>query len=225
MCLCQYVCASDSSHPEATILWGGLVGNYTLLWNHSFWVGWSAHFHGNKPPPPPLLVTHLLHHYMLPKSYIDPVLEKPFHFSFLSETWSNGLLTLHMVSSSIHVQAQYLSALCDLRQWVQLWQAWCPTELHCQNAFSCPALHVPRGVNPLQPWLNSNHDSLGIKIDLTICCLHSFMFCNAYESKWLHVLGKEWMHCFNFALRSDVLECLKAKQIKKEMKKFVLTAL
>lgn len=135
-------------HIQKPWVSGEFVGNYTLLWNPSFWAGSAAHFHTSTQPSPPLLVTHLLWDYMLPKSHIDPVLETPFHFSFLSETWSNGLLTLHMVSSLIHVQAQYLSAFYDLRQWVQLWQAWCPTELHCQNAFSCPALHVPHGVNP-----------------------------------------------------------------------------
>lgn len=56
-------------------------------------------------PPPPLHLTQLLHCYMPAKCYSGPVFEKPFHFSLLSGSCCNGLLSFHMVSSVIHIQS------------------------------------------------------------------------------------------------------------------------
>lgn len=81
---------------------GGLPGNYTLLSYHSIFP------EPVEPPtssPPPLHLTQLLHGYMPAKCYSGPVFEKPFHFSLLSGSCSNGLLSFHMVSSVIHIQS------------------------------------------------------------------------------------------------------------------------
>ncbi len=62
---------------------------------------WAAH----SPTSLPLMqLTQLLHHCMAPKCYSSPVFEKPFHFSLLSGTCSNGLLLLHKVPSVTHIQ-------------------------------------------------------------------------------------------------------------------------
>lgn len=54
---------------------------------------------------PPQQLAQLLYHYMAQKCYSSPVFEKPFHFSLLSGTCSNGLLSLHKVPSVAHIQS------------------------------------------------------------------------------------------------------------------------
>lgn len=92
----------DNSHPEAGVLWGDsqeitpctriIPSSLSLL---------------SCPLPhqlPPLHLTQLLLHYMPSKCYSGPLFEKPFHFSLLSVSCDNGLLSLRMVSSVIHIQ-------------------------------------------------------------------------------------------------------------------------
>lgn len=80
---------------------GGLPGNYTLLSYHSIFPSLLS---CPLPSTPPLQLTQLLCHCMAPKCYSSPVFEKPFHFSLLSGTCSNGLLLLHKVPSGTHIQ-------------------------------------------------------------------------------------------------------------------------
>lgn len=81
---------------------GGLPGNYTLLSYHSVFAE-PVELPTSPPTPlhsPPDTVTPPLCCWnVTPAQFF----EKPFHFSLLSETCSNGLLSLHMVSSVIHI--------------------------------------------------------------------------------------------------------------------------
>lgn len=82
---------------------GGLPGNYTLLSYHSIF---PEHVELPISPPTPL--------HSPPDTFTPPqgcrnvtpsrFFEKPFHFSLLSETCSNGLLSLRMVSPVIHIR-------------------------------------------------------------------------------------------------------------------------
>lgn len=102
-CSASTIC--DNSHPGDGILWGtSRKLHLALISLHPPRACWAAHFLTDSPPARCSWHSYSTTHCMAPKCYSSPVFEKPFHFSLLSGTRSNGLLSLHKVPSVIHVQ-------------------------------------------------------------------------------------------------------------------------